>query len=272
MVARMKRYRRCETMKMVSSQESRVVETRRKDGVGSRRDYFGTAGSLVDGPQGFLVERPYAGARIDPHFHDIDQFQVIVAGDGRIGKKDVMPVTFQYADAYTPYGPIVARDDGISFFTLRNVASGGHFSMPGSKHLMPCRAGRNIAGGIKLDGAKLADGDVARKGLMEPQDDGVHAEGIHLGPNASTPGIQSDAGGQYYLVCGGTLVEKGETLDELSLLHVKAGEETPVLTAGPDGATVLALQFSRPSERPGSDPRKLSDRDPNAYVLKTEKH
>jgi hypothetical protein len=272
MVARMKRYRRCETMKMVSSQESRVVETRRKDGVGSRRDYFGIAGSLVDGPQGFLVERPYAGARIDPHFHDIDQFQVIVAGDGRIGKKDVMPVTFQYADAYTPYGPIVARDDGISFFTLRNVASGGHFSMPGSKHLMPCRAGRNIAGGIKLDGAKLVDGDVARKGLMEPQDDGVHAEGIHLGPNASTPGIQSDAGGQYYLVCGGTLVEKGETLDELSLLHVKAGEETPVLTAGPDGATVLALQFSRPSERPGSDPRKLSDRDPNAYVLKTEKH
>jgi hypothetical protein len=32
------------------------------------------------------------------------------------------------------------------------------------------------------------------------------------------------------------------------------------------------LQFARPSERPGSDPRKLSDRDPNAYVLKTEKH
>ncbi|MBL4720712.1 MAG: hypothetical protein JKY20_06235, partial [Alphaproteobacteria bacterium] len=203
-------------MEMVSSTESRIVETRRKDGVGQRRDYFGTAGNMIEGPQGFLVERPYAGARIDPHFHDIDQFQVIVAGDGRIGKKEVMPVTFQYADAYTPYGPIVARDDGISFFTLRNVASGGHFSMPGSKHLMPCRAGRNIAGGIKLEGISLQEGEVARKELMERQDDGVLAEGIHLGSNATTHGIQNDAGGQYYLVCEGTLVRDGVTLEELS--------------------------------------------------------
>ena len=101
-------------MQMVSSSESRMIEVQRKDGVGRRRDYIGTSGTIADGPQGFLVERPYAGARIDPHFHDIDQFQVIVAGDGRMGKKAVQPITFQYADAYTPYGPIVADDDGIS--------------------------------------------------------------------------------------------------------------------------------------------------------------
>ena len=34
-------------------------------------------------PQAFLVELPYAGARVNPHFHDVDQFQVIVAGSGR---------------------------------------------------------------------------------------------------------------------------------------------------------------------------------------------
>ena len=258
-------------MQMVSSSESRMIEVQRKDGVGRRRDYIGTSGTIADGPQGFLVERPYAGARIDPHFHDIDQFQVIVAGDGRMGKKAVQPITFQYADAYTPYGPIVADDDGISFFTLRNVASGGHFVMPGSRHLMPCRAGRNIAGGINLDGSVLAENGVSRKALMDEQDDGVNAEGIHMGPNATTTGLPCDGGGQYYLVCDGSLVEDGKTLEELSLIHVAADEDTPTLQAGPDGATVLAMQFGRPSERLGSDPSNLSGRDPESYVVKQEK-
>ena len=83
------------------------------------------------------MDRLYPGARIDPHFHDIDQFQVVVDGDCRMGKKAADPVTFQYADAYTPYGPIVGAELGFAFFTLRPIASGGFFPMPGNKHNMP---------------------------------------------------------------------------------------------------------------------------------------
>lgn len=258
-------------MRAVATAEANVREVVRKDGVGRRSDYFGEPGMISTEPQGFLVERPYAGARIDPHFHDIDQFQVIVAGDGRIGKKEVRPVTFQYADAYTPYGPIVGRDDGISFFTLRNVASGGHFSMPGSKHLMPCRAGRNIAAVFEQDTPPPDRGGVAREPLMEVQADGVYAEGIRLGEDAVAEGIPNDAGGQYYLVCAGSLIADGKELTEKSLIRTNPGEKPPTLQAGPNGANVLALQFSRPSERPGSDPGKLAERDPDGYVLKTEK-
>ena len=258
-------------MRAVATAEADVRETVRKDGVGRRSDYFGTPGTISVEPQGFLVERPYAGARIDPHFHDIDQFQVIVAGDGRIGKKEVRPITFQYADAFTPYGPIVERDDGISFFTLRNVASGGHFSMPGSKHLMECRAGRNIAGVFEIGQEPLVDGIATREELMEVQADGVFAEGIRLGPNAQADGIQNDAGGHYYLVCSGALVEDGKILPERSLVRVNPDEPTPKFQASEEGAFVLALQFSRPSERPGSDPSKLAERSPDGYVLKHEK-
>lgn len=258
-------------MKAISALAADVKEVVRKDGVGRRRDYFGTSGQIAAAPQGFLVERPYANARIDPHFHDIDQFQVVVAGDGRIGKKEVRPVTFQYADAFTPYGPIVARDDGISFFTLRNVASGGHFSMPGSKHLMQCRAGRNIAAVFEQDPAPLPDGQSSREALMDPQEDGVDAVGIRLGANAVAQGLPNDAGGQYYLVCAGSLVAEGAELPEKSLIRVNPGEETPDLQAGDEGANVLALQFARPSDRPGSDPEKLAARDPGGYVQKTEK-
>lgn len=258
-------------MRAVADTEADVKEVVREQGVGRRRDYFGTPGTVENKPQAFLVERPYAGARIDPHFHDIDQFQVVVAGDGRIGKKEVRPVTFQYADAYTPYGPIVARDDGISFFTLRNVASGGHFVMPGSKHLMLCRAGRNIAGYFDVGEEPLGEKESTRSVLMEPQDDGVSAVGIRLGADAEAPGVDSDGGGQYYLVCRGALVADGKELPTHSLMRVDPGETTPTLAAGVDGADVLVLQFSRPSERPGSDPAQLAGRDANGYVHKQEK-
>ena len=244
-------------MQAVANLEARVKEIVRKDGIGRRRDYIGSPGTVDNSPQAFLVERPYAGARINPHFHDVDQFQVVVKGDGRIGKKEVKPVTFQYADAYTPYGPIVARDDGISFFTLRNVASGGHFVMPGSKHLMACRAGRNIAGVFEVGKRPMKDGEVAQEPLMEAQPDGVDAVGIRMGGNAQAQAPVSVGGGQYILVCAGTLLQDGKEMTGDSLMRVEAGEPAPLLKAGANGADVLIMQFARPSDRPGSDPSKL---------------
>ena len=105
---------------------------------------------------------------------------------------------------------------------------------------------------------------------MEPQPDGVYAEGIRFGPFATSEGVPNDAGGQYYLVCAGSLTAEAKTLPERSLIRADAGEPTPVFTAGEAGARLLALQFSRASDRPGTDPAKLAARDPAGYVLKTE--
>lgn len=255
-------------MRAVADSAAQNTEIQRPDGVGRRRDYFGRSGAIDAGAQAFLVELPYAGATVKPHFHDVDQFQVIVAGNGRIGKKQLAPVTFQYADAYTPYGPIVANDDGISFFTLRNVASGGHFKMPGSRHLMPCRAGRNIAGGFDLSKPMPAAGECVDEVLMSAQEDGVLALGIRLGPDATRHAVTADGGGQYYLVCAGSLIDEGQELPTNSLLRVDRGEALRELVAGPRGAFVLALQFGQPTQRPGSDPDLLARRDPSGYVTR----
>ena len=257
-------------MQAVSSADTVRKEVRRNDSIGYRSDYIGSPGIIDENPQAFLVERMYPGALITPHFHDIDQFQIVVDGDCRMGKKDAQAVTFQYADAFTPYGPIVGPEKGFSFFTLRPIASGGFFAMPGNRHNMPGRAGRNIAGHFDTARPRLDPGKAAREDLMAPQADGVDAVGIRLGPDASAPGLTSDAGGQYYLVCEGSLIGPDGDLPRNSLMHVEAGEATPVLTAGPDGAEVLILQMARPSERPGSDPSKLAQRDPNAYVQRPD--
>ena len=57
-------------MRIVPAEESSFKEVKREGGTGARRSYIGTPGSMQEGPQAFLVERPYPNPRIDPHFHD----------------------------------------------------------------------------------------------------------------------------------------------------------------------------------------------------------
>jgi len=255
----------------VAASEGKVVNVKRADGVQSRRvDYIGSPGLIDANPQAFLVDRLYPGARIPPHFHDIDQFQVVVDGDCSMGKKNAAPVTFQYADAYTPYGPIVGPEKGFAFFTLRQIASGGFFGMPGNRHNMPGRAGRNIAGHFDTDRPRPPVGATEREPLMDAADDGVFAAGLRLGPGAVATGPVSDGGGQYYLVCEGAATSDGKALERRSLIHIAPGETPPTFEAGAEGADILILQFGRPSARPGSDPAERATRDPDAYVRRPE--
>src|SRR6201996_6183276 len=72
-------------------------------------------------PQAFLVEQE-AGATVAPHFHYVDQFQVIVSGDGILGRHPVSPLTVHFAGAHTGYGPIIPGENGLSYFTFRASA------------------------------------------------------------------------------------------------------------------------------------------------------
>ena len=74
-------------------------------------------------PQAFLVEGT-PGRVIKPHFHDYDQYQVIVSGDGLMGKHQLTVNAVHYSRAHTPYGPILFGE-GMGFLTLRAVKDGG---------------------------------------------------------------------------------------------------------------------------------------------------
>ncbi len=252
-------------MQAVASTETTKVPLQHPEGIGGRTDYIGTPGIINADPQAFLVDRMFPGATIAPHFHDIDQYQVVVGGYCNMGKKAAPPVSFQYADAFTPYGPIKGEEMGFSFFTLRPVASGGFFPMPGSRQDMPGRAGRNISAHFDCTGPKPGAGERIATRMVEEQGDGVDAYGIRCGAGAMVDGPASDGGGQYYLVCEGEVTHNGKVLPQWSLAHVQPGEDAPQMQAGADGADVLVLQFARPSERPGSNPAELAKRDPAAY-------
>lgn len=248
-------------MQVISSESISWKNLTNESGNGRLGVYLGMPGQFHDGPQAFLVQVLDPGGSIQPHFHDVDQFQVIVQGDGVIGKKPLRPITAQYADAFTPYGPIISRDDGISFFTLRQSASAGHFHMPGSRDKMPGRAGRNIAAQF-MTGQIPQSGDEIRLPLQE-SDDGLCMVGFRLAPHATATPPHSNGGGQFYLICSGSLVHENQSLPTQSLIYVEAGEESPQLHAGPEGAEVMLLQFPKASARPGSDPRELAKRAPS---------
>lgn len=116
----------------------------------------------------------------------------------------------------------------------------------------------------------LTDGAVAREPLMEPEPDGVFAEGLRLGPNAAAAGLAADGGCQFYLVCTGSLEQHGKNLPAKSMIHVEPREEMLELRAGAAGACVLALRFPRPTGRPGSNPAKLGCRNAANYHMRPD--
>ena len=227
------------------------------------RCYLGVAATFHQGPQAMLVEMPTKGSTIHPHFHDVDQFQIIVRGGGKLGSADAKPVCFHYADAYSPYGPIVAGDEGIAFYALRLACEGGYFPMPGSRHLIPGKPGRVLTGYFDPQSTVAAGQSTVNDIINQP--DGVRVTDIRLGANARGNGIASTAGGQYYLVLGGSLIQAGLEYGELAMVQNEAGGPAPAFAAGVNGAALLMLQFALPSARPGSDLLLLAKRNPE-YV------
>lgn len=140
---------------MILTANSEVARrTRRKTGNGWHTTFIGeNRNTLREGqtppadgllyPMAFLVEKePHAVVK--PHFHQADQYQVVVQGGGRLGTHDVGTVAVHYTDAWSAYGPIVAADDGIAWFTLRNTWDPGARYMPAAREQLRAARVRNF--------------------------------------------------------------------------------------------------------------------------------
>ncbi|MBM3341102.1 MAG: hypothetical protein FJY56_03170 [Betaproteobacteria bacterium] len=46
-----------------------------------------------------------------PHFHDVPQYQIMLGGRGKIGRREVKTNTVHFSRPHTPYGPFTAADD-----------------------------------------------------------------------------------------------------------------------------------------------------------------
>ena len=223
------------------------------------RGYVGAApvrGKYVEGnevndnqlPQGFLVDQP-PGSITKPHFHETDQFQVFVGGDGRFGKKPAAPLTLQYANGHTPYGPIVAGERGIRYFTLRKSWDPGAKYMPAMREkLVRGRQRQFLRPAIPLssDAQRLARQTPETEILIGPEPDGLFAVLMRLGPGQSSPTPDAaDGGGQYHIVVAGSLVHEDAELPVLSCQFAYPDEGAVAVQAGAGGLEMLVLRFGK---------------------------
>jgi hypothetical protein len=204
-------------------------------------------------PMAFLVEKQ-AGAVVQPHFHQADQFQVVVQGSGRLGVHEVAGIAVHYTDAYSAYGPIVAADEGVAWFTLRNAWDPGARYMP--EHRRRLREARAryqhreaTCGPLPpLTEAELAALTDASGSQVIPEGaDGlgtwryaVPAGGTVTGPDPAS------GGGQFWLVSAGSAaVAGGSQLSVQSCVFVAPNEPVCCFGVGPSGADLLCMQFPR---------------------------
>jgi len=240
-----------------AQQNQRIVHVHGYDYVLS--EYIGAApirGMYVEGnevndndlPQGFLVEQP-PGSVTPPHFHEVNQFQVFVGGNGKMGKQEAQPVTVHYAGGHTPYGPITAGDAGVQYFTLRAAWDPGAKYMPKSRDLLkPVPRRHRMADPVDISDAPdlAARSEPGLDILMEREEDALAAYVLRMGSNARMPvPSPSDGGGQYHVVVNGGLMRDGKVMPKLSCLFVYPDESQYEVEAGPDGLEMLVLQFPK---------------------------
>lgn len=213
----------------------------------------------VTGPQSFSVYFPSAGTRAGAHFHPVDQYQVFIAGAGRLGSKPVRPVVVHYTDRFTPYGPIIAdAEDGLHYLTVRMTPHSGVRPMPESRHERQELGGRHLIKEFDPDAVR----DAMPLELIEPEDDGLSASVSRCPAGSSFEGsYRSRSGGQQLVALAGSLVCKGRAHAAPSIAAFGPGEQISDVSAGEEGALVLHLVFPDPS-RPPRRERAQSTRQP----------
>jgi len=198
-------------------------------------------------PQAFLVEQD-PNTVIEPHFHMENEFQVVVAGSGSLGRHAVEPVSVHYAGAHTGYGPISAGNDGLSYFTLRARMDPGAQFLPGARGKMQRVPKRHLLGDVlppcpASDLATLTHPEVIT--VLEPQADGIGAWIQRVPPHGRAAMPVHPGGGRVLRVFAGALGLKGERLPRFAAVFVSAEEPAPELCAAGEGVEVLVLQFPR---------------------------
>lgn len=186
-------------------------------------DYLGSPREARPGEQAYLV-RQFA-PELRAHFHEVDQFQVVLEGHGTLGRDDACPGVLHYTDAWTSYGPIRTRPEvGLGYLTLRRVPTTGINYMPEGRERRQRearRAGEHFTVAVSdsvSPGATPAE--LASTGR------GVAAYDVRPAAGAPLPveGIPSGRSG-YAVVLTGSLEHAGRTLPAGSLLSFESSSE-----------------------------------------------
>lgn len=200
-----------------------------------------------DSAQAFLVEGT-PGREIRSHFHDHDQYQVIVSGDGVLGKHQLQVNAVHFSRRHTPYGPIVFGQ-GMGFLTLRAQKDQGaqYLDEPEKLQKLKSLENRKPWQATELPKFQPATPDAALHTFTELKDEeGLASFSMSVAPNAKALAPDPvSSNGQYLIIVRGSLHYEGKEYKALSVAFVKPQEGPFELVAGTEGLDVLVLHFPK---------------------------
>ena len=203
-------------------------------------------------PVAFLVEKE-PGSIVRPHFHQAEQFQIVVGGAGKFGVHDVDGIVVHYTGPYTAYGPLVASDQGLDWFTLRSGWDPGARYMPAERQSLregrakyPHREATAEVKQVLTETELVRLAENTAEPILPAAEDGVAAWRYRLAPGASLTGPEPGlGGGQFWVILAGSMTASGgELLPVKSCVFVPPEEAPLAPVAGPMGTEILCLQFA----------------------------
>jgi len=216
--------------------------------------YFGLLPENVDnnvknlnptqnGNQAYFVEQP-PFSEVPAHFHDTNQFQVFLEGEAVFGKKQISSVAVHYANGHTPYGPIITKDFGINYLTLRNKWDSGGKKMPEKKDILQSVPRVfYLTEKIQYSDKDLDNHEVKVENIFWDKNTKLGIDLFYLPKDClSNFALISEGFGRYCLILSGSLFHDGAELTEKSCIYFGVDEQRN-FKSGKKGAVVLVMQF-----------------------------
>ena len=220
-------------------------------------EYFGErwpdANARDSGPQSLVAELT-ANETVPAHFHGLAQFQIFAAGTGKMGRNDLQPLTLQFKDHHTAYGPVISGPQGLTFFAMRmKTANAGpvYLNEPDYRDKLQPSKRRNLVSlaiQFSTEPVLIHRKEVAREPIapFNDYDDGLAVHLLRLGVGMSVQGPDPSVFAGYYLfVCNGNLDHAGKIYPLWSMVVVQPEDEAMQIKAGDKGLEVLVMEFPK---------------------------
>jgi len=199
-------------------------------------------------PMAYLVEQS-AGSTVEPHFHQVDQFQVFTGGSGHIGTHALKGVTVHYAGAHSPYGPIVAGPLGVQYMTLRRNWDPGAQWMPGAAATLREMPDRQHVAHTSTPMSRSAAAHISAlkctvvTEVIPSQPNGLGAWVVRAGPGAALHGNPALSNGLFWYVLTGGLQSEDSSLGEGACFFFSHEEPSFEFHAGAQGVELVRVQL-----------------------------
>lgn len=206
----------------------------------------GLAWGSDGGPQAFLVQQA-PGWLLRTHYHTEHQFQLVSHGHGTLGQHRLEPLMLHYASPESGYGPVVAGEQGLDYYTLRARGTPDTWYLPQARERMRhgVRKRHAYGGPVHTSTPEELAARTSRslQNFME-EADGLGAWMLRLPPGDVVDREEEPWWGiRFYYVASGSLSWRGRCAAAGDVISADGRDERFDAQAGNTGAELIVMRF-----------------------------